>query len=185
MIAERFHFYRRIQAPGETVHDFQADLRKVTINCEFGNILDALRDRLVCGIRNDQAQKELLSEVGLTLTRALQTALFIEAAEARAKEMKGDESSILRVSSTCYRCGKPGHEQKSCRYKLSATSSVKLDIFCLLVDRKERRYQQDNKWVEVGDSAPPMDTPANDTNGLSLFAIGEATRDSSIKSWLL
>ena len=40
------------------------------------------------------------------------------------------------------------------------------------------------KWVEVADlSAPPMGTPGidMDTDGLSLFSIGEATRGSSIK----
>ena len=39
-------------------------------------------------IPNDQAQKKLLSEVDLTFTRALQTALSIEAADDRTKRLK-------------------------------------------------------------------------------------------------
>ena len=95
------------------------------VSCEFGNFVDnALRDRLVCGIY-DQAQKRLLCKVDLTLTRALQTSLSIKAADARAKEMKGGESSILRVSSTCYHCGKACHEPKLCRYKAAKCHKCK------------------------------------------------------------
>ena len=154
VIAKRFHFYRRNQAPGETVKDFLAELRKLAINCKFGNFLDdALRDILVCGIRNDQAQKKLLSEVDLTLTRALQTALSIEAADARAKEMK-------EVSQTFSEYHLPAIAAESLvtsrncadTRQLNATSVEKLDmhVFCLLVDRKERRYQQDKVSNRIG-----------------------------------
>ena len=128
-----------------------------------------LRDRLVCGIRNDQAQKKLLREVDLTLTRVLQTALSIEAADARAKEMKGGQSSILRVSSTCYGCGKPaykaakchkcgkvGHILPACRWK-----GKKLPAGQEQQQRKARSRQdrsETTKWVDFADlSAPPTE----------------------------
>ena len=117
--------------------------------------------------------------------------------------MKGGESSILRVSSTCYRCRKPGHEPKSCRFKAAKCHKCRKVGHILPAcrskgrkipagqgqqqQRKARSKQNQSeimKWVEVVDSsAPPMDKPGidMDTNGLSLFAIGEATRDSSIK----
>ena len=118
VIAERFHFYRRSQGAGESVAAFLADLRKLAINCSFGTFLDeALRDRLVCGLRSEQAQKKLLSEAKLTLAKAVQIAQSMEAADTRAKEMKGGEASILQVYGPCYRCGKQGHESKACRFK--------------------------------------------------------------------
>ena len=52
VIAERFNFYRRDQQAGESIMDFVADLRRLTLNCEFEAFLDqALRDRFVCGLK--------------------------------------------------------------------------------------------------------------------------------------
>ena len=51
VIAERFHFHRRNQAPEENVADFLAQLWKLAKYCEFGDHLnEALRDRFVCGL---------------------------------------------------------------------------------------------------------------------------------------
>ena len=50
VIGERFRFYQRSQKAGESIADFTADLRRLSIRCEFGDFLDqALRDRFVCG----------------------------------------------------------------------------------------------------------------------------------------
>ena len=47
IIAERFHFHRRAQNPGESVTQYMAELRRLSIHCEFGDYLEqALRDRL-------------------------------------------------------------------------------------------------------------------------------------------
>ncbi|ETW97619.1 MAG: hypothetical protein ETSY2_44310 [Candidatus Entotheonella gemina] len=81
VIGERFHFYRRNQKANETVAEFLADLWKLNIRCEFGTFLDqALRDRFVCGVRNNAIQKKLLTVDGLTTARALEIAQGIEAA---------------------------------------------------------------------------------------------------------
>ncbi len=82
-------------------------------NCQFGKFLEqALRDRLVCGLRSEQAQKKLLSMDDLDFKKALQTSQATEAAETRTKEMQGTPN-VLWVDSPCYRCGKL-HEAKSC-----------------------------------------------------------------------
>ena len=58
VIAERFKFYERAQAESETISDFLAAIRKLSINCEFEEFLEqALRDRLVCGIRDTRIRK--------------------------------------------------------------------------------------------------------------------------------
>ena len=52
VIAERFRFHKRDQNPGEGVLQYIAELRKLAITCNFGNVLDdTLRDRSVCGLR--------------------------------------------------------------------------------------------------------------------------------------
>ena len=62
----------------------------MSICCEFDNFLDqALRDRLVCGIKSEAVQKKLLAMTDLTLAGALQEAQGMEAAEKDSKELKG------------------------------------------------------------------------------------------------
>ena len=63
VIAEQFNFYCRCQGEGESVGDFVAELRRLASSCEFGDFLDdALRDRLVCGLSNETAQRRLFTE---------------------------------------------------------------------------------------------------------------------------
>ena len=40
VIAERFRFYKRSQSSVETTAEIVAELRRLTINCDFGNFLD-------------------------------------------------------------------------------------------------------------------------------------------------
>ena len=50
-----------------------AKLRHLASTCDFGRFLyQALRDRLVCGLRNAATQKRLLVEADLTLNRAVE-----------------------------------------------------------------------------------------------------------------
>ena len=49
VIAERFRFYKHNQSSTETIADFLADLRRLTIRCGLDTFLEqALRDRLLC-----------------------------------------------------------------------------------------------------------------------------------------
>ena len=78
-IAERFGFYKRNQREGETVLTYVADLKELAAHCNFGaNLNEALRDRLVCGLRNVQIQKRLLSEAKLKYSKALEIAVAME-----------------------------------------------------------------------------------------------------------
>ena len=88
VIAQRFHFHRRDQQPSETIAEYVAALRKLSIFCEFGAQLDdALRDRLVCGIRSEAIQKHLLSVPDLTFKTALEKAQGMEAADRNSKDL--------------------------------------------------------------------------------------------------
>ena len=72
---------------GETITEYVAELRRLAATCEFGEFLnDALRDRLVCGQRNESVQKRLLSEANLTFSKALKLAQSMELAD---KTLKG------------------------------------------------------------------------------------------------
>ena len=71
IIAERYRFHCRNQTAGESVAEFLAELKRLATHCQFGAFLEeALRDRLVCGLRSESVQKRLLAETDLTLKRA-------------------------------------------------------------------------------------------------------------------
>ena len=127
VIAERFHFHRRVQAVGESVAEFDAALRKLATHCEFGETLEeTLRDRFVCGLRHEATQRRLLTEHALTYTKALEIAKGMEAADSNTISLKIREPPINKVlhptlqgtgRKTCYRCGKAGHLPSECRFK--------------------------------------------------------------------
>ena len=126
VIAERFHFHKRNQAAGESMADYEAALRRLATNCKFGTTLDeTLRDRFVCGLRNEAVQRRLLSETELTHTKAMEMAQAMEAAERNAKSFKGTEPSIHRFNAQpsasehppCTRCGRKNHKPQDCHFK--------------------------------------------------------------------
>ena len=128
-IVQRFKFNTRSQQPGETIAMFLAELRRLSEHCEFGITLDEmLRDRLVCGVRDIRIQRRLLAEPKLTLKRALDLSLAIEAADKDASEIQkadgqGGDASVNKVDVKvnkgsevkCSRCG-GNHYPKSCHF---------------------------------------------------------------------
>lgn len=125
IIAERFYFHQRTQKATETVAEYVAELRRLATNCEFGEFLnDALRDRLVCGLRNPSIQKRLLSEAELKLAKAVELAQGMEAADSNAKQLQGGEGASLNRTGAnwtgakpCYRCGGTNHHASACRFR--------------------------------------------------------------------
>ena len=64
----------------------------------------ALRDRLVCGLRSEATQKRLLLKSDLTQKRALEIAQSQEAAERNTSTLSV-ESVTVSSKKKCYRCG--------------------------------------------------------------------------------
>ena len=132
IIAERYKFHRRNQAEGESIADFVAALRKLAIDCDFGNLNEALRDRFVCGLRSEAIQRKLLTEADLTFASALNTASGMEAAAKRTQQLKSTEGSLHFVhkkpttvtpARKCYRCGLENHLAPECRHKNAVCSA--------------------------------------------------------------
>ena len=161
VIAERFHFYRRNQAPGESIAEFVAELRKLSTHCSFkdSQLEEALRDRLVCGLRSVATQRRLLTEAKLTFADALKTAQGMEAAERNAQTLKESSDaavhyvrkapsgnakpSMKQVSKTktCYRCGRADHQHSSCPFKDSKCHYCKKTGHIASVCRKKKAEQ--------------------------------------------
>ena len=143
VIAERFRFHKREQEDGENILDYVAALRKLSEHCLFDEAIldDMLRDRLVCGLRNEHIQKKLLSEADLTCTSALDIAVAMETAARDATELQSKHNTSTSTSvhklytkkktfghggtprkfnpkegKSCFRCN-GDHNPQSCYYK--------------------------------------------------------------------
>ena len=132
VIMQRFKFNSRVRGEGESIADFAAALRQLLEYCAFGDTLqDVLRDRLVCGVKDERIQRRLLGEVELTFARAFQIALAVESVNKHAIELQSSVPTtvppvINAVGSRpkdkakkvieCYRCG-GNHYASSCRFK--------------------------------------------------------------------
>ena len=114
IIAEWFRFHWRNLMAGESVAQFVAELRRTASRCEFGEYLtEAFRDRLVCGLHSEPAQRKLLGEEGaLSLERTIEIVQMMESAKEQAQLLEPSAAS-----KTCYRCGKPGHLPAGCRFR--------------------------------------------------------------------
>ena len=133
VIAERFCFHKHDQKDSESIPVHVAELRKLSEHCDFkANLNDALRDRLVCGIKHGNIQKKLLSESDLTLQKAIDIATDIETAAKDAVELQQQHrpDSVHQLSKkpilntkpkerkkACFRCDRFNHTPDKCRFK--------------------------------------------------------------------
>ena len=67
-----------------------SELRALAEFCNFTNLEEMLRDRLVCGINHDRTQNRLLSEPKLTYEKALEIAQSQETAAQNLRELKNN-----------------------------------------------------------------------------------------------
>ncbi|XP_053395598.1 uncharacterized protein K02A2.6-like [Mercenaria mercenaria] len=137
VIAERFRFHKRNQGTSESVHDYIAVLRKLSEHCDFGDTLnDTLRDRFVCGLREANIQKRLLSKTDLTLQKAIEEAVAMETAARDASELRTSAEQVHKTArfpvktkkpekpkqtpplfDPCKHCGKTNHQANKCFFK--------------------------------------------------------------------
>lgn len=127
---------KREQTVGETVAVYIAELRRLAIHCD-----KTLKDRFVCGLKQEHIQKKLLVEPNLTLEKTIQTVVAMETGSRDTVELQGKRKHVginklsvkqkhgtygkqkqkipsRPVSVTqgkCYRCG-GDHKANPCRH---------------------------------------------------------------------
>ena len=99
-IVQRYRFYTCMQKQEESIPQFVANLRNLSEGCNFQELDNMIRDRLVVGSRDVAIQRKLLSEPSLTLKKALQTATAMEVANKDVEKLKvlskGPESPTVQ-----------------------------------------------------------------------------------------
>ena len=91
IIAERYLFYCRDQSENESITEHLADLRKLTLSCDFKDILDqAFRDRFVCGLQNNSIRRRLLAKRKLNLKSVIELAKTMENANLETQIISTD-----------------------------------------------------------------------------------------------
>lgn len=129
----RHMFFTRAQKQSEPIDSYVTDLKNKAKDCEFGGLHDSLvRDRIVCGITNDQVRGRLLREADLTLEKAIDICRASEITTTQIKALteevemnrirrvrpkdnraKASTGRLEQNELSCNRCGFK-HEIKKC-----------------------------------------------------------------------
>ncbi|XP_049883119.1 uncharacterized protein LOC126378773 [Pectinophora gossypiella] len=84
-ISMSYKFYKRDQNRGESSAEYITQLRKISAGCNFSDLERMLRDRLVCGMRDDRLQYELLKRDNLTYKDVVEA---MQSAESAGKDVR-------------------------------------------------------------------------------------------------
>ena len=104
-IVQRYKFYNRVRAEGESIANFVAALREIAKHCEYGDTLKVmLRDHLVCGVNHQAIQKRWLAEKNLTLDKAMEIALALEAADNDVKQLQKPSATVMYQTQSKNQC---------------------------------------------------------------------------------
>ncbi|XP_048249931.1 uncharacterized protein K02A2.6-like [Haliotis rufescens] len=98
VIYERYIFNQRSQMEGESVDTYTNTLRTLAASCDFKTLHDELiRDRIVCGLRDNATRRKLLQEPKLTLKRCIDICRATESTMAQVKAMSSAQEDIHAV----------------------------------------------------------------------------------------
>ena len=112
---------------------YVAKLRKLLVHCDLkAKLNDALRDRLVCGIKKENIQKRLLSESDLKLEETIESATAMKTAAKDTVELQHQHrpDSVHKPSKrhivsakqkennkACFRCARSNLTLYQCHFK--------------------------------------------------------------------
>ena len=103
----RYQFFAKTQLADESVDHFVTELRNRARECEFGPLTESLiRDRLICGIKDDNVRRRLLRETDVTLKAALDVCRANEATASQMTKLQtGQSQTVNAVEKRCDNCG--------------------------------------------------------------------------------
>lgn len=192
VVAERYKFFERRQEEDETINEFVTELQAMAQRCNFREYrVEALRDRIVCGVRSKRIQTCLLDK-DRPFQETLDIALSMELAEENVKmikphvvgKMQGRKGTRKRSSSQsshrsqkrtdkkkkhdrssirCFKCGKwSNHVAANCPEKPKSDRKEK--------DRKHK-YSKRKQVKAVVESSSEASDSGSDRLGYRMHAM--------------
>ncbi|CAH0732003.1 unnamed protein product, partial [Brenthis ino] len=140
VITERYKFGQRCQMSGESINTYLAELKKLSLYCNYGeNLTEQIRDKFISGLSNEKIKQKLLNESEVTLEKAYNIAVQLENTDRDLEVMtskvhrigvagkkrggqRNDTCGQLQQSARsnnklCKCCGKGGHLKEVCWFK--------------------------------------------------------------------
>ncbi|KAF0291156.1 Intraflagellar transport protein 140 [Amphibalanus amphitrite] len=143
VIAERFFFRQRRQESHEPTADYVAALRRLAVNCSFGQMTDAMiRDQVVEATVHPILRERFLQDKGLTLDRVLEIAEAFERSRREATAMAGP----ARPAADGAQMPVPAEEAD-----LHEDSSAEEKVIALLTDEESVLTEQDVRTASAAD----------------------------------
>jgi len=101
----RYKFLTYKQKEGQTFNEFVTQLRKLSTDCEFGDLRESLiRDIVVIGVLDEKGRERMLRESELTLKKAIEIGHSSEQTKQHTEILRQESevSTILRQRDTNY-----------------------------------------------------------------------------------
>nr|XP_054762080.1 uncharacterized protein LOC129268566 [Lytechinus pictus] len=168
---DRYRFFTRQQAAGETLEQYITDLKVLASSCNFRDLHDSLlRDRIIGGIKDNAVRARLLRESDLTLDKAIQI--------CRAAELSKERMTVFDKAQDVHAVRKAkvnGAKQKQIKCKFCERSHVLDKNKCPAFCKKCNKCQKDNHFASVCTSAKPAGKVRRDKK--SVNAVDEEAED--------
>lgn len=181
---ERCKFHQARQEANESIAEYAAKLKKLSIHCNFDNLKTALHDQLVCGIRDKDIRIKLFEDSSLDYEKALQTAITHESAVKNAVaslntlESRHQRSEVFAIQrgqqQGKWRRGGRGHENGG-RQTTERSRGEKQGVVCYCCAQpnhisKESRYRgytcnQCNKKGHIARACRKKEAEAQQSKG--------------------
>ena len=188
-IYERYKFNKRDQELNESVDAYVTALRTLAKMCNFGILEDSLiRDRIVIGVKDNQARKKLLQVSKLTLKDCIDICRSYETTSHQLKEINQEEVHALQPFRDRSVPDPPIEREIHCKFctkthawnKLKCPAWGKTCSSCGM--RNHFAVACKAKTTPPAKAKPPVKVPPPRRNRKSVHAVGDSDSDEYVAS---
>ncbi|XP_048582219.1 uncharacterized protein K02A2.6-like [Nematostella vectensis] len=173
VIYERLLFNLRNQKEGERIDNFVSELKRLSLNCDFGALRDSLiRDRIVGGVTSDELRGELLKKPDLTLQTAhdycrtyeateLQKYKFVPQTVVPSKTVSVQPVQVKKEQPSCKFCGYRhsfAHPTRCPAFKRNCKICSKTGHFAKMCKNKQKKDPEVHVVEQEYDSSDSNET---------------------------
>ncbi|XP_075159688.1 uncharacterized protein LOC142232866 [Haematobia irritans] len=169
ILYERFVFYNRNQMEHEPVESFIKEIRELASSCEFSNVCEMVRDRIVLGVSDKKLQEKLLKMENITMEQAtLECKIF----EKQKEQVRAVQETKKIVDEVKEHSGITDNNDDACIDKLYTKAPGKDST------TKYRTNRQCNKCFKIHrkDNCPAFGKKCHKCKKLNHFSVACKSR---------